>query len=79
MLPVVRVEVARGLVGQQHPRLVGQRAGDRDALLLAARQLRRVMVAAAGEAHLLEQGLRPRAPAARTPASSIGTRTFSRP
>ncbi len=36
---VVRVEVAGRLVGQQQRRLGDQRAGDRDALLLAARQL----------------------------------------
>ena len=33
------VEVAGGLVGQQQRRVVHERAGDRDALLLAARQL----------------------------------------
>ena len=34
-----RVEVAGGLVGEQHARLVGQRPRDRHALLLAAREL----------------------------------------
>ena len=33
------VEVAGRLVGQQHRRVVGERAGDRDALLFAAREL----------------------------------------
>ena len=36
-----RVEVAGGLVGQEEARRVGDGAGDGDALLLAARQLRR--------------------------------------
>ncbi len=33
----VRIQVPRGLVGKQNARAVGERAGDRDALLLAAR------------------------------------------
>jgi hypothetical protein len=32
------VEVARGLVGEHHRRLVAERPGDRDPLALAARQ-----------------------------------------
>jgi hypothetical protein len=40
---ICRVEVAGRLVGQQHFRRTGQRAGDRHALLLAARQLGRVV------------------------------------
>ena len=40
----VLVEIAGRLVGEHQRRLVGERAGDRDALLLAARQLRRAMV-----------------------------------
>ncbi len=35
--------------------IVGERAGNRDALLLAARQLRRVVMPAAGQADFLEQ------------------------
>ena len=35
-----RVDLARGFVGQQQRRVVGQPHGDRHALLLAARQLR---------------------------------------
>ena len=36
------IEVAGRLVGEQHRRLVDERPGDRDALLLAAGQLARV-------------------------------------
>ena len=42
----VRVELARRLVGEQERRAVRQRARDRDALLLAAGQLRRPMALA---------------------------------
>ena len=49
------VEVAGRLVGQDNRRSVGQRARERDALLLAARQLRRVVMRAAGQPDLLEQ------------------------
>ena len=44
------VEVAGGLVGQQQRRVVHERARDRDALLLAAGQLGRVVVELGGEA-----------------------------
>ena len=45
----VRVEVARGLVGQDHRRLGDERARDRDALLLSAGQLARPVVEAVAE------------------------------
>ena len=41
LLRRLRVELAGGLVGQQHLRAAGQRPGDRDPLLLAAGQLAR--------------------------------------
>src|SRR5437762_532346 len=44
-----RIEGARGLVGEDHGRIVDERAGDRDALLLAARELARLMVLTVGE------------------------------
>ena len=71
------VEIAGRLVGEQDRRIVRERARDRDALLLAARELRRIVMAAIGRAR------RPRAAPARAPrasgapAISIGTRTFS--
>ena len=37
------IEIAGGLVGQKNPRRVGDGARNRDALLLAARKLRRPM------------------------------------
>ena len=44
------VEVAGGLVGEEQLGVVDQRAGDRDALLLAARELVRRVVRAVAEA-----------------------------
>ena len=75
--PLARVEVAGRLVGQHDRRVVGERARERDALLLAARQLRRIVMRAAGQADLFEQLLGPRAATSATPAISIGTATFS--
>ena len=51
----VRVEIAGRLVGQQNPRRIGNRARDRDALLLAARELRRPVREALLEAEIGEQ------------------------
>ena len=53
-----RVEVAGRLVGEDDRRLVDQRARDRDALLLAARQLVRDVVIALAEADGVERGQR---------------------
>ena len=47
---VWRVEVAGRLVGEEQRRLVHQRAGDGDALLLAAGELARQVVLAVGQA-----------------------------
>ena len=46
----LRIEIARGLVGQDHPRAVHERARDGHALLLAARELARKMPQPVGEA-----------------------------
>ena len=59
-----RVEVAGGLVGEDHRRFGHERAGDRDALLLAARQLTGPVVGPVGEPDLVE-GAAARAPGAR--------------
>ena len=56
----LRVEGAGRLVEQQHPRLHGQRAGDGDPLLLAAREPRRVLVPLVEQVHLVEVALRGR-------------------
>src|SRR5262245_36257185 len=53
---VARVEVPGRFVGEQDRRAPRERAGDCDALLLAARELRRVMVDAVGHADALERG-----------------------
>ena len=55
------VEIAGRLVGQHDRRIVGQRARERDALLLAAGQLRRIVMRAPGQPHFLEQRVGPRA------------------
>ncbi len=41
--PERRVEVAGGLVGEEHERSLDDRAGDRDPLTLAAGELRRTV------------------------------------
>ena len=74
---VGRVEVAGRLVGQDDRRIVGERARERDPLLLPAGQLGRVVMGAPGEADLFEQSLRARCRASRRPMISIGTDTFS--
>ena len=76
-LPGGAVEIAGRLVGEQDRRIVGERPRDRDALLLAARELRRVVMAAIGQTDFVEQLLRARPAAFGTPAISIGTSTFS--
>ncbi len=48
------VEVAGGLVGQQQRRVGDDGAGDADALLLAARELARIVFGAVGQAHDVE-------------------------
>ena len=48
------VEISGRLVGQQHFRIVDQGARDRDALLLAAGKLTRMMIFAAGQADRLK-------------------------
>ena len=60
----VAVEVARRLVGEEDGRLRDEGAGDPDALLLAARQLGRLVVQAVAQAQPLEDGLRAGVPLA---------------
>ena len=55
LVAVVRIEVARGFVGQQHGRRVDQRPRDGHTLLLTAGELPRLVVAACREAHQVEQ------------------------
>ena len=50
------VEIAGGLVGEDQSGPVGERAGDGDALLLAARKLARPVGQPLGEAERAEQG-----------------------
>ena len=40
----LRIKVAGGFIGKQHIRHIGQRTGNRHALLFAARQTRRTMI-----------------------------------
>src|SRR5439155_27276999 len=67
------VHVAGGLVGEEQRRVVEHRAAERDALLLAARQLLWVMLRPAEHAELLEQCERP-PPGLREVASGVARR-----
>ena len=62
-----RVEVARRLVGDEQGRVVGQRTGDRDALLLPTGGARRQLACLIGHAHALEQAHGPLVSLARRP------------
>ena len=72
----VAVEVAGRLVGEDQRRLRHERAGDGDALLLAAGQLRRLVVDAVAEAQPLEGGAGApgRARAGRRPGRAAASR-----
>ena len=73
------VEIAGRLVGEQHFGLGDDRAGDGDALLLAAGKLGRRMVPPVGEADLVERRhrrLRAASPCPRRDRAS-GSSTFS--
>ena len=59
--PVPESRLPGRLVGQQDRGLVRQRARDRDALLLAAGELRRIVMAARAEADFRQQRVGPRA------------------
>src|SRR5690606_7509898 len=63
-----RVERAERLVEQEHPRLVRERTGDGDALLLAARKLRRQTLAEPLQGYELEELFPARAPFGRRDA-----------
>ena len=52
------VQGAGGLVGENHRRVVHQRAGDRDALLLPAGKFGRAMIGAVAQAEPLQQARR---------------------
>ena len=51
----LRIQSAGNFVAQQAPWLHGQRSGDRNALLLATRELTRIGVGAIGETDALQQ------------------------
>jgi hypothetical protein len=55
--PLAGIEAGARLVEQQHPRLREQPDGDVDPLLVAAGEARDLVVAAIGEARLLEHPL----------------------
>ena len=76
---LLRVEVAGRLVGDEHRRIGDDRARDRDALLLAARELPRVVLRAIRQADDLERGHRALAALASSTGcvSSSGSSTFS--
>ena len=78
-LRALRIERGRRLVGQDDARTIGERAGDGDALRLAARKLRRERVLAAPDLEIVEQFDRPlaRRGMARSPASCSTIATLS--
>ena len=71
------VEIAGRLVRDQERGAGRERAGQRHALLLAARELRGIVREAVGETDLLRARACARAFASLTPASSSGAATFS--
>ncbi len=75
--PVAGIQIARGLVREQHGRMRHESARDRDALLLAAGQLLRIMRDARRQPHLLQRAARAAWRASRRPPSSSGNMTFS--
>ena len=54
-LPGAGVEIASRFVSEDDPRVVDQSAGDHRALLLSARQIRRLVLGLVGKAKLLER------------------------
>ena len=76
--PVLRIQIAGRLVGQQQFRLVDERAGDGDALLFAAGKLGRLVIQPVLEADAREQ-FAPRASrvALEIRAMRAGRQTFS--
>ena len=78
LLAQLQVERAERLVEQQHRRLVDDRARERDALALAARELHGLAIAETGQTHALEHLLRACAAlAARHPFTRKPYSTFS--
>ena len=57
LLGIRRVELAGRLVGDEEPRAVRERGADRDALLLAARELCRQRIRAVEQADAFEQAV----------------------
>jgi hypothetical protein len=55
----LRIERRRRFVGEDNRRIAGDRARDRDALLLAAAEIGRIRVAFGAESHLLQERGRP--------------------
>ena len=79
MVRCFRIEIAGRLVGEQKPRHVGDRARDRDALLLAAGKLGRPVRQPLGQAKIGQQlaGALVRLALARRPRIICGSMTFS--
>ena len=70
------VQRAGRLVGEDHVGLPDERAGDRDALLLAARELRGTVAGAVAEPDALERAAHDVARDSRLPARRAGSATF---
>ena len=75
--PVALVEIAGRLVGDEDGGIGRQRAGERDALLLAAGQFGRIVMQPLGKPDCGKFRARAREARRASPASSSGTATFS--
>ena len=71
------VEVAGGLVGEDDRRVLQERAGDRHALLLAAREARRLVAHPVAEPHLAQEGFGLRRSSGVIPTGMNGISTLS--
>ena len=76
-LPGGGVQIAGGLIREQHGRMRHEGARDRDALLLAAGQLLRIVRHRAASVPLARARSPPTCRASRRPPSSSGSMTFS--
>jgi hypothetical protein len=71
MLAILAIEVAGGFVGQQDRGPGHEGAGQSDALLLAARELDRIMIAAVGKSYGFEQVASPLGAVEPIPANQL--------
>lgn len=51
LMPGALIQISRGFIGEKHPGLRGEGAGDGDTLLFAARELVGIMLKAGAQTH----------------------------